>query len=233
MYFDKDIFLKTDFPVAVDSPDHWDIHGGSCHYTDGEPFGKYLLQYWPEKKTLIDLGTASGSIPMTMRKVGLLSVGLEGSDAAKKRKIHAWELMPDIVRTCDISRPFEIVDINNKPVKFDYVISYATIEHIQTDRLKVLWQNIRNMMNADTIGIFNIDLGVNKYHLSGGWTPKMWQDELEANNFEVMHDWTFDVNGNFQYHPYCHPDVNALKVIFRDKLPFYSGRTFWWVRLKK
>lgn len=231
--FDKDIFLKTDFPIAFDSPDHINPHGGTQHdYTDGSGFADYLLKHFPYRKALIDLGCATGHVPLTMRETGMLAIGLEGSDKSKKRKLSAWELMPDIVRTCDISRPFKIVDKNDNPVKFDFITSWGVFEHVHSCRLDILWQNIRDLMHDESIGIFNIDLGMNEWHLSGGWSQKMWQKQIE-DNFYLMKNTTFDDNGNFKFHPYCRPTKRELEYANENELPFYSGRTYWWVKLKK
>jgi hypothetical protein len=232
LLFDKDIFLKTNFPVAVDSPDHIDPWGGTqTDFTDGSRFAKHLLELFPEKRTLIDLGTATGTIPLTMRTTPILAVGLEGSDVSKTKGLAAWSEMPGIVRTCDISRPFQILDANHLPYKFDYVVSWGVFEHIHSDRLDILWQNIQGLMGPESIGVFNIDSGENKYHQSGGLDRNGWQEKISA-NFEIINDLTFDADGQFKYHPYCRPRANEIEYILKYRLTFDSGRTFWWVKLK-
>lgn len=229
--FDKDIFLETDFPVALDSPDHINPFGGTQQdFTNGQEFAEYLLKLYPSKRTLIDLGTATGTVPMTMRQAGILAVGLEGSDMSQQKKLGAWGIMPEILKTCDISRPFWIVDDVGELFKFDYVTSWGVFEHIHPERMDMLWENIRNLMHEGSIGIFNIDLGCNEFHQSGGVPKEEWQRRLEG-HFELMREMTFDDEGNFREHPYCRPSWGEREYIRREGLRFDSGRTFWWVRL--
>lgn len=229
--FDKDIFLKTDYPVAIDSMDYIDPDGGATHYTDGKPFAEYLIKLFPEKTTLIDLGTASGSVPMTSRDAGLFAVGLDGSDASKNLNYHSWKLMPNIVRTCDVSRPFSVLSKAGHPFKFDFVTSWAMIEHVPKERLGVTFENIKKLMHHESLAILNIDLGESKWHPSGGLSAAHWQGVLK-DHFEIQRDLTFDGTDIFRYHPYCHPDKGELETIKKLGLRFDSGRTFWWLKLK-
>ena len=214
--FDKDIFLKTDYSIALDSPDHINPHGGTrSDFTDGTDFAEYLLDLYPKKKTLIDLGTATGKVPLTMRETGMLSVGLEGSDTSQKKQLSAWREMPDIVRTCDISRPFQIIDENNNPVKFDFVTSWGVFEHIHSDRLGILWNNIVNLMHKKSIGIFNIDLGCNEFHQSGGVPQEEWRNKLEE-HFKIIEDILLNQN-----------NINSLKDLRKlenEKLNNFLGK---------
>ena len=228
--FDHDIFLRTDYPVALDSPDHINPWGGTQEdYTDGSEFARLLLKLYPEKKTLIDLGTATGWAPLTMREVGMLAVGLEGSDVSRKKGYGAWKTMPGIVRTCDISRPFYIVDRDNDPITFDYVISFAVIEHVHPERMETVWENIERLMNDQSLGIFAIDLGTNIFHLSGGVSPSEWRCQI-ANHFEILDDMIFDENGCYKDYPYCRPSQGERERAARDGYRWDGGRTFWWVR---
>jgi len=232
--FDNDIFLKTDFPVALDSPDHYEeISDGATLFEgwDGVEFAQYLMKLFPGHKTLIDLGTACGKVPLSMRNVGMLSVGLEGSDKGKNLEIGCWSIRPELIRSCDISRPFYIADKDGNDFKFDFVISYATFEHIHPDRMDILWENIKRLMHKDSIGMFNIDIGCNIYHLSGGVAQVEWQRRIE-NNFELLKDLTFAEDGQFRDHPYYRPTPSDRVYAKTHNLPFYSGRTFWWVKPK-
>lgn len=227
MYFDNDIFLITDFPVALDSPDHTDPYGTIQDFTDGKPFAEHLTKHFPEKRRLIDLGTATGTVPMTMRELGMLSIGLEGSDTPKIQKLGAWGEMPDIVRTCDISRPFHIIGEKGNLIKFDFITSWDVIEHIHPDRLNILFENIKSLMNKKSIGIFNINLTTSIHHQSGSMTKEEWTNII-LDYFDMIPGFTFDKSGAYQKHPYCRPINEELE---REELGHY--RTFWWVRLKK
>ena len=60
------------------------------------PASKDTLPDGLTEVVLIDLGTACGKVPLSMRDAGMLSVGLEGSDKGRKADIGCWKLNPDI-----------------------------------------------------------------------------------------------------------------------------------------
>lgn len=236
LIFDDDIFLETEFPVAYDSPDHYEeVPDGAIVYNsdkEATEFGKYLMRMFPDHGTLIDLGTACGMLPLRLRELGMRAVGLEGSDRGKDQGIGCWKIDPGIIRTCDISRPFRITNKDGDDFKFDLVVSFGTFEHIHPDRMVILWDNVKRLMHKNSVGMFNIDMGYNRYHLSGGLKREDWQQRIEV-NFELMRDMTFDPNGEFRDHPYYRPNDTDREYLKEHDLPFHSGRTFWWVKLKR
>ena len=226
--WEKDIFLKTDHPIAVDSPDHLNPYGGTQDCTDGTEFAKELREVFPGKKFLLDLGTATGTVPMTMRKTGMLVVGLEGSDYSKSHRIGGWYECPEILMTCDISRPFEILDAEGKLFKFDFITAWSVIEHIHPDRIEICFNNIIKHLSPIGYSIFNIDIGVNEWHQF-----IKTRDELQ----EIVGSYFYldeKMKNSREWH-YCRPSAAELvqaKKKFGKHIQRDSGTTFWWVKKK-
>jgi len=181
--FGKDLTLATHHPTAADSHDDWSPHDEEALYHDmplsfmadfhsGAEFAKMLLSMRPGKLRVLDLGTATGSVPLTMRQAGMLALGLDGLDVGKRGKItpdmlphdlargrFAWHVAPEIVECCDITHPFGIYDASHEIQKFDYIISTDCFEHLIEARVPVLVDNAWNHLANDGYGIFEVNTG--------------------------------------------------------------------------
>ena len=220
LLFDEDIFLLTGHPIAKDSRDAMNPEdsGATHNSTDGADFAVDLMGAFPGKKTCLDLGTATGWMPLTMRRAGMLAVGLEGSDEPKKRGLGAWKEAPNIVRTCDIGKHFFITDGKCKPVIFDFVISWGTVEHIPFKDIATLMNNILRHTDENSIIFLNIDLtyvAVDGYH-------QLWENypgSKEVIRWFLSDFFVIDEelgNKNWRY----------------SKIPDNDIRTYWWLRKK-
>ena len=209
--FGKDVFLKTEYPVAVDSNDaylipeeHAKYFGQPlsfiCDFHSGEALAKELLSERPGRTKLLDLGTGTGSVPLTMRKSGMQSLGLDGLDVGKKGVVkphmiaavsgqhhvedYAWAVAPEIVDCCDITKPFRIEDKQADQVKFDYIISTDCFEHLVTDRVPQLVDNIYDHLADDGWGIFEVSTGL-FMHLHQTVKPIEWWKEMFLRRFVI------------------------------------------------
>jgi hypothetical protein len=228
--FDKDIFLSTESPVALDNFDLIEPSGSTWNYTDAFEFASELNEVFNVKQPkVLDLGTATGMVPLTMRKAGMLSVGLEGSDIPKTRGLGAWDSMPGIVRCADISMPFEIRDADGKIVQFDYITSWGVFEHIKFERLDILFKNILKHLKDGGVLIANIDRGICEHHL----TVLSWQEwrELLMKYFDIDEitliawDWHF---------PRPTPqEIRHAKNNYGRLATAKDGRTYWWCHKKR
>jgi len=229
--WDKDIFLKTDYPIALDSPNHIDPYGGTQQDKfKGDIFARQLLEKFPNRRKLLDLGCATGTIPESMRFAGMLAVGIEGSNIPQIKKIEAWSRCPEILRTCDISRNFEVTDLNGNHIKFDWVTMWDVLEHIHPDRLNICFNNIRKLLNRDGYAILDIGLGFNKWHQSY-FTTEKWDKILSKN---------FSVNNDIRNHlwKYCRPSPEEMRRanikeigLYNENHIKYLGRIYRWCQV--
>jgi len=213
--FGKDVFLKTNHPYAIDSKDDWSPPEHADQYFnkplslvadfwDGQYMARALLEKFPEKRTLLDLGTATGSVPFTMRNVGMLALGLEGLPVndydiedymMKTPEWFAWKRAPEIVANCDITKPFRIENNQGDLIEFDYVVSTDCFEHLITERIPILVENIYNHLSNNGYGIFEINtaqwMGIHQTCQPLEW----WIGQFES-RFEICEDLT---NMDFKY----------------------------------
>lgn len=215
--FGRDVFMKTEHPTAVDSKDDWSpedqselYHGMPlsfmCDFYTGERFAKELFkEFGKSKNKLLDLGTATGSVPLTMRKVGMHALGLDGLDVGKRKKItsdmlplkhpsnegegpcsdrFAWNVAPEIVECCDITQPFRIEDRSGKVVLFDYIYSADCFEHLVTERVSTLVDNVYEHLAPDGYGIFEVNIGAFA-HIHQTVQPLGWWKDQFARRFII------------------------------------------------
>lgn len=252
--FDRDIFLKTEHSVATGSLDAEDWRSGSVNdYTDGTAFALELQSVFPGKRSLIDLGTGTGQVPLTMRRAGMLAVGLEGSDmprsgiiggptegvvggktrAAGMAQLGAWGEMPECVRTCDVGKAFSIVDTDGNPVTFDLITTWGVLEHLPESDIRECLVNVDRLMGADSIGIHAIDFGYNiedKFHML--WAD--FQGDMRTylrsllSEFFVV-DEELSASRDWQY---CRPAPHEIEQALLEGSHKHSGRCFFWLRKK-
>jgi cyclopropane fatty-acyl-phospholipid synthase-like methyltransferase len=240
--FDKDIFLLTNNPVALGSRDHT---GGFAHvesggsgidnFTDLTEFAEDLKAYFPGKKTLLDFGTATGTVPLTGRKAGLLSVGIEGSSGFPAKNQGAWKEMPDIVRTCDAGKPWRIVDKAGRNVIFDFIISWGTVEHIPVQDFQTCMENILAHIDENSIIMLNIDLGYNEtdgFHMlwetfdwKGQRAPAMIFLEEALSKYFIIDKELEKINWR-----YSRPTKAEVDAVRDQGWTAKEGRSYWWLR---
>jgi SAM-dependent methyltransferase len=142
-----EIKLDTKHPVAFESPDHLIPWGTSRDNSTNKKFVNFMrnriLRENPQV-TLgsLDLGCSGGQLVADFRSFGWLAVGLEGSDFSLKHKRANWPaLAGKNLFTCDITKPFKLTS-RGQPVQFHLVTMWEVLEHIKTDDLPQLFNNI-------------------------------------------------------------------------------------------
>ncbi len=147
--------LITDFPIAVDSPDHMAPHGTANDNNSSPELIQELREYFGKAYSVVDLGCAGGQFTIDAFKAGNLAVGIDGSDYCAKHGKFNWPgYHNSLLFTCDASRPFEFRHSKDGEIlKFDCVSSWEFLEHIHPDRIDVLLENITKHMHKDSIFI--------------------------------------------------------------------------------
>ena len=147
--------LRTEYPVAFDSPDHLEPLGTKNDNSKNPKFvqqcEKLLRQRGKEKGLILDIGCAGGGCIEDFYAAHHDAWGIEGSDYSKKLKRAAWGSIPDRLHTCDASRPFEILR-DGETLLFDIIYSFEVMEHMPPDRLHIYFENIHKHLADD--GVF-------------------------------------------------------------------------------
>jgi len=164
------IKLKTDNPIAYESPDHlmpWgtmrDNSTNSNFIEEIQDFFK--LNYDLDKIKFMDLGCSGGQLVVDFHNKGNLAVGLEGSDYSVKHQRANWpEYHDKILFTCDVTKPYELYKDDQK-ILFNLITAWEVIEHIHPDDLKMFFQYIND--NLEENGIFVGSISTNDDVING------------------------------------------------------------------
>lgn len=181
----------TDFPVAVDSPDHLFPWGTARDNTTDLGFIYEIEYYFKNKKiNMMDIGCSGGQLVVDFSKRGHKAIGIEGSDYSIKTKRANWpEYHNKLLFTCDASKPYKIVEDDDSDIKFDLITAWETIEHIHPDTLDVFFQNICNHMHKGSIFCGSISVipdVIEGYVLHQSvFPPEKWMNEILPKYFKV------------------------------------------------
>lgn len=153
--------IRTDKPVALDSPDH--IHPwGTAHDNSVNATFNRKLRWWIGRSQLrlLDLGCAGGGLVRSVLEQGGFAIGIEGSDYSKVHRRSEWARIPNNLFTADITARFELLeetgDGNEDLAKFNVITAWEVMEHIQRDRLSAVAENILRHLSPSGVVIMSI-----------------------------------------------------------------------------
>lgn len=212
--------VLTDWPVALDSPDH-QKPGGTMHDSSrNQKFNDKLYVLYPGPKIrLLDLGCAGGGFVADCLEDGHVAIGLEGSDYSTKwdgpggteaerakrnpGKRAEWANIPNNLFTCDVTRPFSIEKHGLKyivtdevlwvPARFDVVTAWEIMEHLPEDRLDQVVTNVLNHLAYGGVWIMSVSTQHGDYHQT--IRPRDWWLELMARHGLEHHQSMVDYFG--------------------------------------
>lgn len=196
--------VQTKYPIAFDSPDHIYPHGTARDNFKNLRFNSKLFNLFrfPEKQLrIMDLGCSGGGFVKSCLDSGCFAVGIEGSDYSKKRSRAEWITLADkYLFTADISKEFKVLS-EGKQQKFDVITAWEVMEHIPTDRLPTVCQNLHNHLDDNGLIIFCISPNeevINGHTLHQTVKPKEWWIE-EFAKYKLYHVEEFSSYFNNQY----------------------------------
>lgn len=180
--------VETAHPVAMTSPDHIHPVGTIVDHTRHPRFIAACERLMPQKKRLsfLDLGCSAGGIVWDAILRGHIAVGLEGSDLSKLRQRGEWRLLEGSLFTCDISKPFAVLDDKtNMPHIFDVVCAWEVLEHLSKEGLKTLFAQLDRHMDEHSVFFASISQVEGGYtddgrHLHQTIQPKDWWADFLA-----------------------------------------------------
>ncbi len=155
------IRIKTDKPIAFDSPDHLYPYGTARDNSVNLKFNKKLFRLFPPFQIkVLDLGCAGGGFVKSILDQGGFAVGIEGSDYSKKMKRAEWVTIPEYLFTADITEPFQLYSVEDsgkeRPLKFNVVTAWEFMEHIREDKIKDVLENISRHLSPGGIVILSV-----------------------------------------------------------------------------
>lgn len=151
------ITIRTDHPLAFDSPDHLYPTGTRNDNSTSAGYIEEIEHYFGGRKlNVLDLGCSGGQLVVDMHNCGHKAVGLEGSDYSVVHKRANWpEHHNKILFTCDITKPFEVLE-DGIPMKFDVVSMWEVMEHIAPKDITQVLENVSLHLKDD--GLFLVSI---------------------------------------------------------------------------
>ncbi|MBS0626303.1 MAG: class I SAM-dependent methyltransferase [Verrucomicrobia bacterium] len=164
--------VKTDHPIAYESPDHLEPAG-----TKNDNFSNAALIHEIEESfgyqhlNMMDLGCAGGLFVHDFIKRGHFAVGLEGSNYNIKAKRAEWPALHEKnLFTCDICEDYSVLLETNgetTPYLCDLVTAWEVVEHIPPDKLGIFFEGIRKHLKIGGRFVAGISLCEGPpYHVS-------------------------------------------------------------------
>ena len=154
--------LQTKKPIAFDSPDHIMPYGTKQDNSKNFLFNKKLYLLFNKKPlSILDIGCAGGGFVRSCIEDGHIAIGIEGSDYSKKIKRAEWGHIPNNLFTCDATTDFfikaiDLISNKERDMKFNVVTAWEFIEHIRTDDLPKVCDNIIRHLAKDGLLIMSI-----------------------------------------------------------------------------
>lgn len=187
------IQVRTEKPVAVDSPDHIIPWGTKNDNSTRLTFNLKLARWIPpERLTVLDLGCAGGGFVRSVLEMGCLAVGIEGSDYSKIRGRAEWARIPSHLFTADISEPFEVLALEEgqpaRRLRFAVITAWEVLEHIRSAALAKVFRNIDAHLEPQ--GVFIASVSPNEEVIEGVrlhqtvQPREWWLEEARRNGFQ-------------------------------------------------
>jgi len=232
--FKEPFVLRTDSPVAVRSSDHVNPRGTKFDNTRHPAFVAACELLFNHEVRALDLGCAGGGLVLDFLLRGHRAIGLDGSDYSLRRQRAEWRVIPRHLITCDITRPFQVLD-DELPAVFDVITAWEVLEHIREDEVPALLHNIRRHLAQDGLFVASVaqvpdtDLVTGTVYHHTIRPAEWWQEVFRANGFHVR-EGLFEVdqyargsgNGPLDWDVRARPDIGFHLVA---SLPSASPRS--------
>lgn len=188
--------LQTQHPVAIHSNDHLYPHGTAHDNTRAPFFIRRCEELFPQKKQLhyMDIGCAGGGLVLDALLRGHFAVGLEGSDFSCKHQRAEWRVLRENLFTCDVTKPFQVLDDQENPIGFDVISGWEVLEHIPQQDVPQVIENIAKHLLPGGIFVGTVSQVHDIDPVSGeDWhvtifPPEWWEGQFEKMGFACEHE---------------------------------------------
>lgn len=194
------ITIKTNNPIAYNSPDHIFPWGTKRDNFTNNSFIDETIDFWKQrgkdKINFLDLGCSGGQLVIDYIDRGHLGVGLEGSDYSVINKRANWPKYHNKnLFTCDVTKEYELFK-NNKKLKFDVITAWEVIEHINPNDQKSFFKYINDNLNSG--GFFCGSISIREEIIEGhALHQTVWDENTWYKNFpDILEDTTLNL---YQY----------------------------------
>ena len=193
-------FCATDYPIALDSPDHLVPLATANDNSINTQFNQRLVNMLHKPQiSVLDMGCAGGGMVGSLIDMGHIAVGIQGSDYSKIRKRAAWGTHGDYLFTADATKPFKIHAGDYIPYLFDVVTAWEFFEHIREDDLPGVLDNIvRHLAPGGWLICTIADKGIKRNGVYYHQTIKdhaWWLKLFERRGFTRIDKWNLYFNG--------------------------------------
>ena len=114
---------------------------------------------------IMDLGCGDGGFLEDCLNDNHKCVGVDGWPLHKELKSKVWNKYENNFFLADIGKPFQLY-YNDKPIKFDLITSWEFFEHILTEDVPILIQNIKKHLKNNGYLIFSASISNERCHLT-------------------------------------------------------------------
>tara|TARA_R110000824_G_scaffold265390_3_gene454319 strand:- start:12618 stop:13292 length:675 start_codon:yes stop_codon:yes gene_type:complete len=219
--------IKTEYPICFESLDYTAPIGAVNDDNSNPLYADEVESLFGRKISYLELGCAGATFIDLMVSKGHDAYGIDGTDHPLKVRRNAWEKYYDTrLFTCDLSKPFEILDAP----KFDVVSAWEFMEHIPTDSLNFIMAKIYNMLDENGIVIFGISMAVTEHHLSV-FPEKKWNEEIFSklfivNEYTLKNKYREDYIGDHKSFFTILKPKSGLTEIANDIIKEHGNKTF-------
>lgn len=153
--------VRAEREVALLSNDHLHPWGTRRDNSVNRRFNDKLYRLYPPSRQLcvMDLGCSGGGFVKSCHDDGCRAIGLEGSDFSKHHRRAEWRTIPELLFTCDITRPFEVLTEESgkwQRLLFDVVTAWEVIEHIAEPDLAQVADNVKQHLAPGGLWIMSV-----------------------------------------------------------------------------
>jgi len=149
-----------------------------------QPHANHFVSFFKETDKVLELGCGAGNLQYWVKHKlpNITYVTLDINEATKTSPY----ITPETHFTAYTNQPYQFVDDNNNPIKFDYIISFEHFEHISGDTLNVFLYNIKKHCHQNTKVIATASLQqFGGPHLSV-LSKEKWVELIESMGFEMI-----------------------------------------------
>lgn len=226
----RSLVLEAVAPIALDSADHLSPESTEEGVVRPVGFVAHCRRVLGSRLACLDLGTGGAGLVYEFVMQDVLAIGLDGSDHNQRLGRGYWPVLPDNLRTCDVTRSFILRQADGRPFRFPLVTAWEMLEHIPESLVPGLLSNVRDNLAPDGWFVGSVSL---REYVGGDGQPyhvtlrprEWWAERFAEAGLEIVDGHPFDVrsfprgNGpHFQdFHNYCSMPTDGFHFVAQHR----------------